>query len=949
MSVKAPKKPPQKQIDLFHLAENITSNIGVGVYIVQRGKFVYISPLYSKITGYSDPELLGKNSLERVHPEDRAMVREKAIKSLKGKSPESYEYRYIRKNGEIMWILEMIASIPYNGCRAALGSFIDITERKKMEDALRQSEERYRTVLEEIEEGYYEINLQGNFTFVSDAICATLGYSREELIGMNYKTYVPEEEIKNTYRIWRKAYQTGETIKWYPLINIRKDGRRIAVEDSMVPLRDKEGKIIGFKGVTRDVTERRRMEDAIRLSEEKYRTILENMEEGYFELDLEGNYTFVNEANCRFLGYTKEELVGMNSRQHMDEETAKKLSQLYYELYRTGKPIKSLEVESFRKDKTKVVYETSASLIRDSEGKPIGFRGVSRDITARKQAEAALRKSEEKYRTILENIEDGYYEVDLAGNFTFFNDSMCQILGYTKEELMGMNNRQFTDKENAKKLFKTFNEVYRTGEPAKEFGWQIIRKDGTKRYIEVSVSLQKYSSGKPIGFRGISRDITERRQMEEMLRLSEEKYRTILEDMEEGYFELDLNGTFTFVNDAECKNIGYSRAELIGMNYRQYQKEETAKKLRQIFIELYRTGKPVRLLDVEIIKKDKNKVFNETSVSLIRDKNGKPIGFRGVSRDVTKRRQMEEMIRQSEEKYRTIIDEMDEWYFEFDLTGNIVFINDAVTRSVGYSTQKLIGLNYRTFVQEGKNAEVYKIFRQVYETGEPIKNFPYELNRPDGNKSFFDVSVFPKIDQDGKVFGFRGVAHDITERKRTEQQLNYIATHDLLTGLPNRMLLMDRLKMAMAQAKRSDEKLAVMMLDLDNFKNVNDTLGHMLGDELLKEISLRLTGRLRQNDTISRLGGDEFIILLPVLERTQDAVEVAEIIIESFEQPFICDGHTISTSISIGISIYPDDCQDMDSLLKNADMAMYYVKAHGRNGCQLFADINFNHSDQRIQ
>jgi PAS domain S-box-containing protein/putative nucleotidyltransferase with HDIG domain len=146
----------------------------------------------------------------------------------------------------------------------------------------------------------------------------------------------------------------------------------------------------------------------------------------------------------------------------------------------------------------------------------------------RKQAEEALRQSEEKYRTILENINDGYYEVDLNGNFTFFNDSMCRILGYPQEEMTGMNNRQFTDIENAKKLFKTFSEVYRTGESAKEFGWQIIRKDGTKRYIEVSVSLQKNSSGKTMGFRGIARDITERKRAEEEQKQSLEQMRKAL-------------------------------------------------------------------------------------------------------------------------------------------------------------------------------------------------------------------------------------------------------------------------------------------------------------------------------------------------------------------------------------------------------------------------------------
>jgi len=685
MSVTAAKKKPSKQIDLFDLAKNIISNIGVGIYIVQRGKFVYISPLYSKFTGYSDPELLDKNSLDRVHPDDKAMVREKAVKSLKGKYPESYEYRYIRKNGDTMWILEMITSITYKGHRATLGSFMDITERKRIEETLLRSEE-------------------------------------------------------------------------------------------------------------------------------KYRSILESIREGYFELDLDGNYTFANEANCRYLGYTKEELIGMNYRRHMDEETAKKLYKPYLELYRTGKPIDALELESIRKDGTKAIHETSVSLIRNSKGNPVGFRGVSRDVTERKNMEEALRQSVEKYRNILEN-------------------------------------------------------------------------------------------------------------------------------MQEGYFEIDLTGTFTFVNDAECRNIGYSREELIGMNHRQFQDEKTAKNMRRIFTNVYLTSQPVKLLDIEIIRKNGTKGFNEISISLIRDNEGTPIGFRGISRDVTERRQMEETIRQSEEKYRTIIDEMDEWYFEIDLTGNIVFINDAVARSVGYSLKQLIGINYRSFIKKDQAGELYKIFRKVYETGEPTKSFPYEFIRPDGTITLFELSIFPKLDGEGKVFGFRGIGHDITERKRTEQQLNYIATHDPLTGLPNRILFMDRLKMALAQAKRNGQKLAAMMLDLDHFKNVNDTLGHMVGDQLLKEISLRLTGRLRQNDTISRLGGDEFIILLPAIERVEDSIEVAEIILSSFQQPFTCDDNKITSSVSIGIAIYPDDCEDIDSLLKNADMAMYYVKAHGRNGYHFFANI----------
>jgi len=816
------------QINLFELSETITANIGVGVYIVQQGKFVYTSPIYRKLTGYTEHELIGVNSLEYVHPEDKDKVRQQAIKCLKGESSDSYEYRYIKKNGEIMWILEMITSIVYHGKRAALGSFMDITARKHMEEALRQSEERYRTIIEDIEEGYYEVDLQGNFTFASDSICATLGYPREELIGMSYKNYVPNEQFDYVYNIFKKVYETGKPIKSYSLINIRKNGERIHVEDSVAPLSDKDGKIIGFKGITRDITQRKIMEEI-------------------------------------------------------------------------------------------------------------------------------LQKSEDYFREITENSSDVIIITESNGNIKFCSRSVERCLGYKPEELTGKNAFNFIYADDLPRAANDYSKAIQTKDTAIPNEFRVVHKDGSVRLFE-GLGKNLLDNPSVAGFIMNIRDVTERKHLEiqkeaaqKSLRESEEKYRTILEKMEEGLFELDLKGNITFVNDAECRKLGYSREELTGMNYRQFQDENTAKKTRQIFSEVYKKEEPIQLLDVEIIRKNGSKAFNEISVSLLKDKQGKATGFRGISRDVTVRRQMEEMIRQSEEKYRTIINEVDEWYFEIDLAGNVIFVNDAIVRSVGYPPERLIGLNYKSFTSEERSGEVFKIFRQVYETREPIKNFPYEFVLPDGKITFFELSVFPKLDDQGKVVGFRGVGHDVTERKRTEEQLNYIATHDLLTGLPNRMLLMDRLKMATAQAKRNAQKLALMMLDLDNFKNVNDSLGHMVGDKLLKEISLRLTGRLRQNDTICRLGGDEFIILLPAIERVEDAVEVAKIILESFEQSFICNDHLINSSISIGIAIYPDDAQDIDVLMKNADMAMYYVKAHGRNGYHLFSYANNRQFSQTIQ
>ena len=517
-----------------------------------------------------------------------------------------------------------------------------------------------------------------------------------------------------------------------------------------------------------EITERKRTEENLRKSEERYRGILESIQEGYFETDLDGNYTFVNDANCRFLGYAKEELLRTNYRQHSDEKTAKELYAHYYKLYLTGKPIETLEVDAIRKDGTKTIYETSVSLIRDSEGKPIGFRGVSRDVTERKRAEEALRRSEERYRTVLEEMEEGYFETDLAGNLTFVNDAGCRNLGYPREELIGMNNRMYADEENAKKVFQALSKLYRTGEPCRVFDYETTKKDGTKAISELSASLMRDSEGKPIGFRGTSHHVTERKQMEEALREGEERYRTLLETMEEGYYEVDLTGNLTFINDSFSKM--HARENMLGMNNRQYMSKEMARRVYEMCNGVYKTGQPVRLVEWEIIKGNGGKAVVEASVYLIKNAKGERIGFRGIERDITDRKRAEEALRSSKEKYRNILESIQDGYFEVDLAGNFTFINDVISRHLRYTRDELTGMNYRQYTDEENAKKLYQHYIGLYRTGQPIKPFEAGYVGKDGTKLLAEISVSLIRDSEGKPIGFRGISRDITERKQAEEE-----------------------------------------------------------------------------------------------------------------------------------------------------------------------------------
>ena len=505
-------------------------------------------------------------------------------------------------------------------------------------------------------------------------------------------------------------------------------------------------------------------------SEENFRNLLANIEEGYFEVDLEGKITFLNESVCKVLGYSKTELLGNDSRKFTDKEDVEKVSQAYKTVYKTQSPIKNFNWYITRKDKSKRYIEGTISLRKDLSGKPIGFRVIANDFTERKKMEESLQRSEKKYRSILENIQEGYFEVDLTGKFTFFNDSICKILGYSREELTGMNNRHYTDEEISKEVFNAYNEVYRTGNPISEYGWMIKRKDGAKRYIEGSISLRKDFSGKPIGFRGIVHDITERKQVEENLSQSEEKYRTILENIEEGYYEVDLTGNFIFFNDAVCLILGYSREELLGMNNRQFTDKEHSDKLFKAFNKVFSTGEPSKGFDWQIIRKDGTRRYIEASVSLKKDSSNKPIGFRGIIHDITERKQIEEKLLDEEQRFRAFAEQSSDIILLVDKKGIITYVNPAV-RVLGINDEKRIGTDVFERVHPEDLKLVSDSFNELFSDAKaPIKKAEVRVRHLNGDWFTFEV-IGSNLVRNNVVEAAIVNLRDITERKTAEDKL----------------------------------------------------------------------------------------------------------------------------------------------------------------------------------
>jgi len=254
--------------ELNSLASQITAlleNTGVGIYIVQDSKFVYVNPFFEELSGYKLEEIADTCSLDFVHPDDRDAVRVKATQILKQQQCITpYEYRLIQKSGDLMWVLERVSPIEYLGRRAVIGSFMDINERKLLEEALSHSEEKYRSILEQMQDSYSEFDLAGNYTFANESNCRELGYTMEELIGMNYRKIVPKIEAARVFAAYNEIYRTGEAKKRFEHKIVKKNGDLSYAETAISLLKDLDGNIIGFRGVSRDVTERKMLDKKTR-------------------------------------------------------------------------------------------------------------------------------------------------------------------------------------------------------------------------------------------------------------------------------------------------------------------------------------------------------------------------------------------------------------------------------------------------------------------------------------------------------------------------------------------------------------------------------------------------------------------------------------------------------------------------------------------------------------
>jgi diguanylate cyclase (GGDEF)-like protein/PAS domain S-box-containing protein len=847
-----------------------------GVFLTQDGNIAFANDSFARIIGYSVDEIVGRSTFDFVAPEDAATVADRYRQRMAGDDvPGEYEYKALRKDGVTRVDVHInVAAISYRGRPAALGTIKDITERKSAETALRASEERFRGLIEGSIQG---ILVHRNFTplFANQALAVIFGLERpEDVLELeSIEQFVAPHERKRI-RNYLIARLRGETAPTdYLFQGVRMDGSVIWLENRSVVV-DWNGETAVLASLV-DVTERRSAEEKLRKSEEEFRTLVDQATDGIFVVNGQGRYVEVNRAGCAMLGYARDELLEMGVEDVLDgDEAAADFSIL--DSLSVGETV-SIERQLRRKDGSIAPVEIDAKKLADGR-----VLATHRDIGERRQVGEALLAAKEA----------------------------AEAADRVKDEFLGTMSHELRMPLNT---IIGFADIIET---------EMLGPMGNPKYMEYIKDINV--SGKHM--LSIITDMIDVLRIESALQGSESSYRQLVE-MAPDLICLCQQGEISLINSPGATMLGSWNPEvLIGRPFRGFVHPDfhdlLLDDLRGLVAE--RSGVLIKL-----IRADDTEIIVEAAARILAFEGQDAVMI--VARDVTERVRAEEGLRLA----ATVFETTAEAIMVTDANNRIKAVNPAFTAITGYAAEEVIGKDPQILSSGHHDSDFYQ---EIWSSLQTPGWWEGEIwNRRKNGEVFPEWLYITAIrDDQNNIIEFVGVFSDITQRKQSEEKIRRQANYDALTGLPNRALFFDRLRAAIATARREKGQVALLFIDLDRFKVVNDTLGHTIGDRLLEQTAARLIACVREVDTVARLGGDEFTMILQDVARGEDAAIVAEKIIESLSEPFWIDGNEVFIGGSVGITLYPSDAGDAVTMLRNADMAMYRSKQAGRSVYRFF-------------
>ncbi|MDD2721993.1 MAG: PAS domain S-box protein [Gallionella sp.] len=520
-------------------------------------------------------------------------------------------------------------------------------------------------------------------------------------------------------------------------------------------------------------------------------------------------------------------------------------------------------------------------------------------------------------RMFLERAADPIFILDIEGHFIAVNQAACQHTGYSREELLRMTPQDIDDPASRDKIQERLAQLRRD----RQATFEAVHIHRSGRHIPVEMHIQLIEHAGKLFTMNICRDISERQQREL-------EYHTLVQTTLEGFWLVSAqDGSFLDVNDAYCNMVGHSRQALLSMHISDVEANESAEEVAKHINQVMTKGHDH--FETRHRHKDGHLIDIELSVSYSPIRGGVFFTF---LRDISRRKRQENDLKMA----AAVFDSSSAAIMISDENNRILRVNPAFTAITGYQPDEVIGHNPKILSSGMQTGECY---REMWDTLKKNGNWQGELwNRHKDGQVFAEhLSINIIANNDGSTYRHIAVFSDITEKKQAEDKVWHQANYDTITNLPNRRLFLDRLKQEIGKCKRSKLPMALFFIDLDRFKEINDTYGHDAGDQLLSEAARRLQACVRTTDTVARLAGDEFTVILPEISGPDKIESIAQHMLDRLAEPFLIQNSSLQISGSIGIAIYPAQATDLNDLISKADIAMYAAKREGRNCYRCYA------------
>ncbi len=672
---------------------------------------------------------------------------------------------------------------------------------------------------------------------------------------------------------------------------------------------------------------------ALRASEERFRSLTALSADWFWECDAEHRITWLSGGPTVLAFFGQARAFGRRPWEVPGVEVSRSALAGLAELLEARSPFFDFEIARRGEDGQRRIHLISGQPRFDTAGEFLGYRGVGRDVSERVGAERALGEAKERLELALEGGNLAVWDCDLESGLTYLSEGWARLIGGepAARTARAVDLLRLVHPEDRAAVRAAFAAALEGAPPAHGVEHRMRAVAGGWKWVLSSGRIaQRGPSGRATRISGTAVDIDVRKRAEQATRDAEVRYRSLIELAPDGVC-VHSNGVIEYANPAAARILrAKSPHQLIGMRFEDTIQPRHLERARER-LRYHALGPGVSQFEERALRclNGGETVAEVASVSYL--ERGRLV-VQTVMRDVSEQRKAREALAERERRFSDVVEASGEYVWETDAAWRFTYLSERIEAVLGFMRSEILGRTPRELMPLGEARALGAWFARHAERPEAFRELTHRAITKSGRVIWQSVSGVPVHDGEGRFAGYRGTGADITARKQAEERIQYLATRDALTGLPNRNLLIDRVNHAILAAARSRGRLALLVFDLDRFKLVNDSLGHRAGDALLRAVAERLSNTLRREDTLARTGGDEFVLLWDGLKAAQDAAAVAQRILGILARPFVVEGRSLSVSASIGIGVYPDDGRDFSELLKNADAALHHAKETGRGG-----------------